>query len=65
MEWTSSCCSSASTLIERKRAREESIESRTVTNKRGCDEPMSWWNCLMLGINSNQSRIVKKQPTAD
>ena len=28
--------------------------------KRGCDEQMSWWNCLMLGITPTQSRIVKR-----
>lgn len=28
--------------------------------KRGCDEEMSWWNCLMLGITPTQSRIVKR-----
>ena len=34
--------------------------SAPVAVKRGCDEAMSWWNCLMLDITPAQSRVVNR-----
>lgn len=43
----------------RKRAREEE-EGGTAVEKRGCEEGMSWWTCLMLGVSQESQRIVAK-----
>ena len=47
----------------RKRGREaEEEESSRVVEKRGCEEGMSWWTCLMLGVSQERTRpqAVKK-----
>ena len=48
----------------RKRGREieEEEESSREVEKRGCEEGMSWWTCLMLGISQErtQPQVVKK-----
>ena len=61
MEWTPSNpnCQESTAKLGTKRAREEG-ERQIVSDKRGCDEPMSWWTCLMLGVSSNRSRIIKR-----
>ena len=47
--------------VSRKRCRPEEDE-QTEVEKRGCEEGMSWWTCLMLGISQENSRsqAVKK-----
>lgn len=47
--------------VSRKRCR--SVEDKqTEVEKRGCEEGMSWWTCLLLGISQDNSRsqVVKK-----
>ena len=53
----------------RKRGREEEGLSAAVVDggatrveKRGCEEGMSWWTCLMLGMDqeNTQPQVVKK-----
>ena len=48
-------------LVSRKRCRSEEDEQREV-EKRGCEEGMSWWTCLMLGVSQENSKpqVVKK-----
>ena len=62
MEWlpTPEAEATENSSAKRKRAREEDTVQTIVTDKKGCDEPMSWWTCLMLGITDRQSRVVKK-----
>ena len=47
--------------VTRKRCRAVEDE-QTEVEKRGCEEGMSWWTCLMLGISQENSRsqVVKK-----
>ena len=47
--------------VSRKRCRPVEDE-QTKVEKRGCEEGMSWWTCLMLGISQENSRsqVVKK-----
>ena len=56
--------SSSSGSVSRKRTRpgEEEEEEGSEVEKRGCEEGMSWWTCLMLGISQDNSRqqVVKK-----
>ena len=63
MEWSPS--SSSESGLGKKRTREEATEHIETTEKRGCDEPMSWWTCLMLGISSNKSRIIKRSSSSN
>ena len=45
----------------RKRAREE--EPGAAVEKRGCEEGMSWWTCLLLGVDPgerSQQQVVRK-----
>lgn len=46
----------------RKRGREGEENGHTEVEKRGCEEGMSWWTCLMLGVSQDNSRqqVVKK-----
>ena len=56
-------CGCVSESRGRKRGREaEEEESSKVVEKRGCEEGMSWWTCLMLGISQErtQPQVVKK-----
>lgn len=62
MEWISDSNSTKS-VAGKKRTRdveETGLPATVVDRKKGCDEPMSWWTCLMLGISANQSRVVKR-----
>ena len=56
-------CGCVSESRGRKRGREaEEEESSKVVEKRGCEEGMSWWTCLMLGVSQErtQPQVVKK-----
>ena len=66
-------CSSDSCSVHnrgsgRKRPREEFEDQEQgqrqgrVVEKRGCEEGMSWWTCLMLGISQERARpqVVRK-----
>lgn len=48
--------------VSRKRNRSEEGEREDEIEKRGCEEGMSWWTCLMLGISQDNSRqqVVRK-----
>ena len=48
--------------VSRKRTRPGEEEEEREVEKRGCEEGMSWWTCLMLGISQDNSRqqVVKK-----
>ena len=49
--------SSGSVSRKRTRAGEEEGEGEgREVEKRGCEEGMSWWTCLMLGISQDNSR---------
>ena len=74
MEWRSDCGHANFHVAGKKRNRGDSEtilpsqqQSTTaiVREKRGCDEPMSWWNCLMLGITRDQSRVVVRSSTSN
>ena len=45
----------------RKRTRDAEEESREI-EKRGCEEGMSWWTCLLLGVSQDNTkpRVVKR-----
>ena len=54
----------------RKRGRESEEEvvvggGEKVVEKRGCEEGMSWWTCLMLGMDQENTkpRVVRKLHT--
>ena len=49
----------------RKRGREnenEEVERGDTVEKRGCEEGMSWWTCLMLGMDQENTKpqVVRK-----
>lgn len=52
----------SSNPVSRKRTRPGEEEEEREVEKRGCEEGMSWWTCLMLGISPDNSRqqVVKK-----
>ena len=59
--------SDSSGSVSRKRTRAEEEEGKgegegREVEKRGCEEGMSWWTCLMLGVSQDNSRqqIIKK-----
>ncbi len=57
--------SDSSGSVSRKRTRSEEAEGEgegSGVEKRGCEEGMSWWTCLMLGISQDNSRqkVVRK-----
>ena len=58
---TASNCSPSSRGGVRKRVREGDSEEEVV-EKRGCEEGMSWWMCLMLGMDqaNTKPQVVKK-----
>ena len=58
---TNGCGEPAPVFASRKRGRFDE-EEETEVEKRGCEEGMSWWTCLMLGMNQEHSRpqVVKK-----
>lgn len=49
----------------KKRARESEEEKEV--EKRGCEEGMSWWTCLMLGMDQENTKpqVVKKLYTKE
>ena len=56
---TASGCSVSG--ANRKRAREE--EPGAAVEKRGCEEGMSWWTCLLLGVDPGErskQQVVRK-----
>ena len=59
--------SDSSGSVSRKRTRTEEEEGEgegegREVEKRGCEEGMSWWTCLMLGVSQDNSRqqVIKK-----
>lgn len=58
----SSRCGCVKKSRKRGREIEEEEESSREVEKRGCEEGMSWWTCLMLGISQErtQPQVVKK-----
>lgn len=51
-------------VVSRKRGREGEGTKEEV-EKRGCEEGMSWWTCLMLGMDQENTRpqVVRKLHT--